>query len=481
MCLRPINKKIDGKVVQLPCGKCLECVKKYQNHWVMRLIEESKHWRYSYLLNLSYANENLPYIELDFANAPYNETDKLAVYGDYKGIGDYLYDEYDRRYFVVDNDAQAQARFDYVYKVVSKLNNKHVNKLRQRKNTEYCNYLIADNIQDGIKVPVVNYDDVQRWIKRARTRYERDHDGEKMDFKYFLCSEYGPNTFRPHYHVLLFCNTMLSYDIINYFIKDWEYHYGDVQFSNKPVHGNSRSIDGNDVVSTYVSKYCLKPAELENPYVVCGLIPRPFRKMSNGIGAAFKDNLVNQVRDLAKTFNINLDDMFYKEENKISDIFDEFDSSMKRGDIDCLISNRKVASFQDRRDFIECLFNKLRYFRGGYFYSMCRYWRDAVFPQTLKEGMKYNKKTNKYEKVFRKAKDTEHFICLLYKEYVESRYFDSIQKYEDLARSEFPDGEDMVISRRAEVLMREDMARRNRESWTKLYNTYYGNSFKSEF
>lgn len=450
MCLRPIHMKKDGKMQSFSCGSCLECVKKYQNQWRMRLIEEFKDWRYCYLLTLTYSNENLPYIELKFDSTEYNETDKYAVYKDFRGIGDYVYDENGQRSFVVDMDAQAQARFEYVHNAISKLHNKHVNRLRKRKNTEYFNYLIADNIQDGIKVPVVQLEDVQKWIKRARIRYERE-TGNKMEFKYFVCSEYGPNTFRPHYHLLLFSNDMEWFDINEYFVKDWKSNYGDVDWTNRPVKGNKVSIDGSDLVSSYVSKYCLKPAELENPYVVAGLIPRTFRKMSKGIGNTFKEKLVSQVRDLAKTFRVSLDSKF------------------------------SFLSQSERRDFAECLFNKLRYFRDGFFYSMSRYWKDAVFPHKYKEGKKYNKNTKKYETVYRYEKDTEHFVSLLYKEYVESRYFEDLYKYEARARAENPNGEDVDIFSRAEDLYREDLAHRNREAWTKLYNSYYKQSFVSEF
>lgn len=50
--------------------------------------------------------------------------------------------------------------------------------------------------------------DVQDFIKRLRIALYRDSSlvGRDISFTYFICSEYGPDTFRPHYHGLLFFN-----------------------------------------------------------------------------------------------------------------------------------------------------------------------------------------------------------------------------------------------------------------------------------
>lgn len=41
-------------------------------------------------------------------------------------------------------------------------------------------------------------EDWQKFMKRLRKRF----DGEK--FRYYMCGEYGPTTFRPHYHAIIF-------------------------------------------------------------------------------------------------------------------------------------------------------------------------------------------------------------------------------------------------------------------------------------
>lgn len=55
---------------------------------------------------------------------------------------------------------------------------------------------------NGIKYPVPSKRYVQNINKKVRIFIQR----RKLDitFKYFICSEYGPQTFRPHYHGLFF-------------------------------------------------------------------------------------------------------------------------------------------------------------------------------------------------------------------------------------------------------------------------------------
>lgn len=499
MCLAQITKRMpDGRVRSFPCGKCLECVKKYQNQWSMRLAEEYKDWKYCYFLTLTYSNEQLSYIPLKFDTFEYKEIDKIALYGSYQGHVNRIYDEELGQYIdLLDVDATAEDRFLYVYNSLSKLQNKHVNRLRQRKDTEYVNYLIADNLAEDIKVPIVSRADIQLWLKRVRMAYKRAKN-KNMLFKYFLCSEYGPNTFRPHYHMMIFADDLTLYDIQEYFISKWEDTYGRVDWKK-------RAIDGAQHVAEYVSKYCLKPAVFENPYAVAGLIPRTFRMMSHGIGVTYKENLIREIEELKKEVPVylpqvewafSIDEFETKDDLKlINEVFDyDFTQTLidlpdSRNKFEKKSMEEKIPYFKElchnrpqvvNPEFIEALYEKLRYFRDGFFYGMPRYWKDAVFPHTWKEGIRYNKKTKKCETYLRYDKDTEHNISVAYTEYMETRYLTDLQKYEELARTENPEGEDMEIIHRAEVLRQQDIAQRTKKSWQKLYKRYYGQSLKND-
>lgn len=91
----------------------------------------------------------------------------------------------------------------------------------------------------------VRIEDVQLWLKRNRSAAKRL--GKAHDVGYFITSEYGPRTLRPHYHGVLFGVTK---DDVKAWFKDWQEHFGKiVTFDNlDPIKGGL----------SYVSKYCSK-------------------------------------------------------------------------------------------------------------------------------------------------------------------------------------------------------------------------------
>jgi hypothetical protein len=71
--------------------------------------------------------------------------------------------------------------------------------------------------EDGLFIPTLCYSHVQSWLKRTRINLKRAlnkkdiHNEETL--RYFVCGEYGPTTYRPHYHVLLWCDTHKSLQV----------------------------------------------------------------------------------------------------------------------------------------------------------------------------------------------------------------------------------------------------------------------------
>lgn len=118
--------------------------------------------------------------------------------------------------------------------------------------------------------PMVNKADCRQFFERLRKHFP------SYKFKHFLVSEYGTQTFRPHYHLLLFVdvdstNTAFirgcKQELLNYL----EFAWGKGFAYNKNFH---RHVFG------YVTKYCQKPD-------LIGLdVPAPtFQLISQGIGA----------------------------------------------------------------------------------------------------------------------------------------------------------------------------------------------------
>lgn len=84
---------------------------------------------------------------------------------------------------------------------------------------------------------------VQLFLKRLRKNFNA------KSLRYFIVSEYGDHTYRPHYHGLLFFNIPRTNDIYDIIEKSWQ--YGFVQFGE---------IEEGSI--TYCTKYCLKGSDV---------------------------------------------------------------------------------------------------------------------------------------------------------------------------------------------------------------------------
>lgn len=202
MCTSPITIRYSNihtystrfKSIQVPCGKCCECKKKYQNDWMLRINEEIKSCGYK------------------------------AVF----------------------------VTFTY--------NNEHVPRVWDKETG--CCYLSVCKRHP------------QNAIKRFRTAYKRKF-GKDAPLRYFLTSEYGPRTCRPHYHAIFFGLT--KEDLLP-LLTDWSERYGYVKADN--VTGKPQAV------AKYVSKYCSKGV-FECPYIKQGFVAPTFHLMSKGIGRNF--------------------------------------------------------------------------------------------------------------------------------------------------------------------------------------------------
>lgn len=123
------------------------------------------------------------------------------------------------------------------------------------------------------KQPCVSKSDCRTFFEALRKKYPQ------VKVKHFLVSEYGPKTYRPHYHALLFATTDNKDTKYLYNLKkqmsDWIEQKGWKRGFTyiKNAHVN---------VYSYVTKYCCKPE-------LIGFHPEvpPFTLISPGIGISF--------------------------------------------------------------------------------------------------------------------------------------------------------------------------------------------------
>lgn len=147
--------------------------------------------------------------------------------------------------------------------------------------------------------PIVNKPDIQKFFKRFRKIFSDYYKYQEEKFKYFLVSEYGPTTFRPHYHAILFNLPDLSV-------------IPEVQLAK--ITKKLQEIWGNgfiklDKCNENRIAYCTKYMACET--IIPPYLPKPFRLISKGIGISYLDK-EERIKWHKKDLNCYYPDGVYK-------------------------------------------------------------------------------------------------------------------------------------------------------------------------
>lgn len=183
-CLDPVAvKDHDGNTRYVPCGKCDYCRYVRSLGRIDRATNELRKHKYALLVTLSYHDAFLPLVVLnhDYGLMYFRPGDDIDNFSDTP-------------------DGQVT---DYSVPNVFEKN------LYNRISRRYGG------------VPVLYKPHIQGFLKRLRSRIKYQlakNDKEKYlkDYKitYSYCGEYGPSTYRPHYHIILMFDSAELYDYI---------------------------------------------------------------------------------------------------------------------------------------------------------------------------------------------------------------------------------------------------------------------------
>ena len=154
----------------VPCGHCRNCRSSYRAKWLQRLNLECDASASVLFFTLTYDNQHIPL--LTFNRKTGECVSNRSPHDDFNAL-------YELPSF------NLKSKIPYVQ--LSKFTT----------STEQFGYSCKS--------------DVQKFLKRLRRALDYDSQGLLSDVpspmrqvRYFVCSEYGPHTFRPHYHGLLF-------------------------------------------------------------------------------------------------------------------------------------------------------------------------------------------------------------------------------------------------------------------------------------
>ncbi len=267
-CQSPVRlRSYDGTYSLYPCGKCSHCLHNRQSRWRRKLnFELSTEGVYALFITLTYSNEHLPLLEYDdnkkfikFTRTKFNRHGKFYRVDETEKFRK-VYPEFESCYNGSD--------WNYPHFTASRVGDK-------------C-------ISDSRPLFAISYlPDIQDFVKRLRTNLRRSDElqTENVDFKYFICSEYGPKTYRPHYHGILFFRSEKvrkhAYDGL--VLKSWNKCASDSNQASKTC----EYITKNDGIASYVSKYITSPSDL--PVCFSSRFTRSFYTFSksNPIGSEF--------------------------------------------------------------------------------------------------------------------------------------------------------------------------------------------------
>lgn len=246
-CRNPIiTQDTNGNSICVPCGHCADCNNKRAVRYTGMAINASQEHRYTYMITLKYDEVNVPRMYLkevddmiyciDITKRP------MKTKGKFKKL---------KTYGQVIHSFPKDEHFDEFYKKAD-IYSKMVAK-KPFKNLRWC-----------------CAEDFQNFIKRLRFRFSQVLDSS---FSFFAVSEYGPQTFRPHFHVLLFFDDWRMFKYLREFIiKSWK--FGSLR---------TESPDTNEGVCSYVASYLNSTSHL--PHYLNSKLTRPRSFHSQFLGA----------------------------------------------------------------------------------------------------------------------------------------------------------------------------------------------------
>lgn len=203
---RVYNKYL-GEYIWVPCQHCETCKKKYRNRWIARLENERKSSLFTLFVTLTYDDAHLPRLKrADF----YKDGEMVEAYAD-------LHDS-----FLI-------PFHDLVFAEQSDL--------------DYFN----DKMSNG-GVPFADFSDIQKFCKRFNKFIHDKYTFKYENFRYFIVSELGKCTLRPHYHCLFFFREAYQTSSIETDIYSC-WRLGNIE---------CEAVEAN--AASYVSKYIGKPS-----------------------------------------------------------------------------------------------------------------------------------------------------------------------------------------------------------------------------
>lgn len=266
-CLHPVKvfNKYTHDVIYVPCGHCYSCLKNKSNRDTALAMNIASNFKYCYFVLLSYEDCYLPYMELKTIDPLDDSRSNYFFSSVNRGLRIHIANGRDR---IIEDSS-----FEFTHAMTSSdcqdiIVKSHGRYDFLRKCVVYPRFEDCDN-----RIPYCNTSDCQKFLKRLRFHSKKKYNEE---IRYYAVSEYGPRTYRPHWHLLLFFNSNeLASSIQQLVSSSWSYGSTSCSLSR----GGSASY-----VASYVnSSVCLPPLYLQHKEIR----PRSFHSQGYGNNHVF--------------------------------------------------------------------------------------------------------------------------------------------------------------------------------------------------
>lgn len=270
---RTVTNKYTHEPVVVSCGHCPSCILRRSAIQTNLLTTYSSQFRYVYFVTLTYAPCFLPTLEVsvvetctdDVADVPcVPNIDELDA-GD---SNTYLFG-----FCSVPRTASVKVKNSTVERTFKDPEVKFAYPMKPK---ELLSILGKINHNVPNRIPYVCNRDLDLFLKRLRSYYP----DEKL--RYYAVSEYGPTSFRPHWHLLLFSNSeRFSQTVCENVPKAWSYGCCDVSLSR-------------GFAASYVASYVNSFVALPDFYTQMPKVVRP--KSFHSIGFTESNLFPREVR-----------------------------------------------------------------------------------------------------------------------------------------------------------------------------------------
>lgn len=202
-CSNPYTVTTSKGLQNVPCGHCVQCLQKKVSATTLLLDLESQRNEYVEMINLTYDDECIPFIDFDDDSlASFSEGVSTEVFPVKFGSSRKIlkYNPRTKKYYKTKENIS-----DFGTAVPSDWK-RYLDKYNLRVDEYYKRFPHRKRGISRLKnhVPVLYSHDLKKYLYRLRQYLKKTYG---IEIRFFAVGEYGSNSLRPHWHILLFHNS----------------------------------------------------------------------------------------------------------------------------------------------------------------------------------------------------------------------------------------------------------------------------------